>query len=47
MINKKHNTKAQSSEAKEINRIWNQIKKGNCKEYSEEEFFKAMKKWHK
>ncbi|MFH1590288.1 MAG: AbrB/MazE/SpoVT family DNA-binding domain-containing protein [archaeon] len=32
-------------EMKEINRIWDDIDKGNAEAYDEKEFFSAMKKW--
>ena len=38
-------TKKEEKELKELNVIWNEIDSGKADKYSEEEFFKSMKKW--
>jgi bifunctional DNA-binding transcriptional regulator/antitoxin component of YhaV-PrlF toxin-antitoxin module len=38
-------TKEEKKEIKELKLIWNEIDNGRADKYSEEEFFKAMKKW--
>ena len=38
-------TKEEIQEMKELDRIWKEIDSGKCQSYSEEEFFKEMKKW--
>ena len=38
-------TKQEMEEMKELDKIWGEIDSGNCKSYTEEEFFKKMKEW--
>ena len=38
-------TKSEMDEMKELDKIWKEVDNGNCKSYSEEEFFEKMKKW--
>jgi len=38
-------TKEEMEEMKELNRIWEEIDRGECESYTEKEFFEKLKKW--
>lgn len=38
-------TKYEEKELSELNKVWKEIDRGDCKSYTENEFFNMMQKW--